>query len=146
MRKPTTSSVSVFLVLIFILAQLPGCSRTVKELRERDQTVIFLAKEPYQTVYKQITEQARQCYQIGATMGHFVVQGNTYSDVRKGVITIARIQSMTGSVRNDISANIEAVSDDLTRVTVYHDGAHRFIAENMANWVLYGSTNCGHTE
>jgi len=146
MRNPTTSSVSIFLVLILILAQFSGCSRTVKELRERDQTVIFLAKEPYQMVYKKIIEQARQCYQIGATMGHFVVQGDPYSDVRKGVVTIARTQSTTASVRNDISADIEAVSDDFTRVTVYHDGAHRFIAENMAKWVMYGSTNCGHTE
>jgi hypothetical protein len=146
MRKLTTSSVSVSLILILILAQFSGCSRTVKELRESDQTVIFAAKEPYQTVYKKIVEQARQCYQIGATAGHFVVQGDLYSDVRKGVVTIARTERITASVRNDISADIEAVSDNLTRVTVYHDGAHRFIAENMAQWVTFGSTNCKRTE
>ena len=145
MRKGTIPRVSISLVLILILIQLSGCSRTLQELRKSDQTVVFAVKEPYQMVYKKIIEQARQCYQIGGLRGHTVVQGDLDSYLRKGVVTIAMIESTTASVRNDISADIEAVSDNYTVVKVYHDGKHRFIAENMAKWVRYDSTNCGDT-
>ena len=146
MRKGTIPRISISLVLILILAQLSGCSRTIQELRKSDQTVVFAAKEPYQTVYNKIIEQARQCYQTGGFRGHTVVQGDLDSDLRKGVVTIAMIESTTASVRNDIIADIKAASDDYTVVTVYYDGKHRFIAENMAKWVRHDSTNCGDTE
>ncbi len=146
MRKYTIPSILLSFVLVLILTQVTGCSRTLKELRENDQTVVFEAREPYQIVYQKIIEQARQCYQTGMTRGRLVVQGNLNPDLRKGAVTIAMIERMTGRVRNDISADIEASSDLLTRVTVYHDGTHRFMAENMAKWVVYGSTKCEKTD
>jgi hypothetical protein len=135
--------IRTLMAIAILLAPLEGCSRTLQELRATGEVVQFETNEPYQSVYRKIIDQARECYQFGLSTAHLAVQGDLYTDMKSGTVTVVLMNRITGDIANECSAEISEIADNRTRVII-HYAKHRYMAENMRNWVKFGSTNCGH--
>jgi hypothetical protein len=122
--------------LCVLLIAVIGCApMTSKELREKyackDE---FSANDNYQSVYKKILHQMRNCYQSG-------VQGDVYPGF--GNVTVTVIEPPRTSIY--VMVDVSAIDDTTTKVTVYKarsQTAERSCSTVVREWVLENSTEC----
>lgn len=120
-----------------------GCApSTVQGLRDDPAGKIsFEVDQNYQDVYRKILTPARDCYQTGLITAQQVVQGDLFTDTRRGNVTVA----MHGGagVATYLTIDIAALSDMKTKVTAYYafQNSERN-ARAIELWVKNNSTAC----
>jgi hypothetical protein len=74
----------------------------------------------YQPVYRTILEQSRECFQGSHLFGvQEVVQGDIYSDIQRGNVSVAQHNPMFG-VNTYLAIDISALNDNATKVEAYY--------------------------
>lgn len=123
-------------VLIIIFFLLGGCAPgTAQGLRDKySGKFVFKVDENYQSVYRKIVTQARNHFQTGLITAQMVVQGDIYTDIKSGNVTIALHGGL--GVDTYMTIDINALSDNQTRVTTYYAlGTWESSAKAVEEWV-----------
>ena len=145
------SCLTKYFITILLLLSLSGCtSTTPKDVRESElglkagskQQFTFIATENYQTVYRKILIQTRDCYQIE---GHALVQGNHFHDTNSATITV--LQGGLYAATTEQVIDILAIGEQQTKVDVYYPVYPvKFRAvdygQRIKEWVLDNSKEC----
>jgi hypothetical protein len=132
---------SLFVALVF--AALTGCApETVADLRNKHAgKLTFEIEKNYQPVYRSIIERARSCFEGAAIAAQEIVQGDLYTDLRSGNVSVA-MQSI-GGVNNYLTIDITALSDNSTKVETYYAYSGQLrTAQVIEKWVRDGSNEC----
>jgi len=135
---------------IFLLAAaalLAGCvPSTIQGLRDAPAgSFIFEADENYQAVYRKIVTPARNCWQQGASLltAQIEVQAEIYSDIRQANIAIIMHGAPPFESMVFMSADLQAISDNKTRITTYYaQTGLEPRARAVELWVKQNSTEC----
>jgi len=130
-------------VIGLIFLWLSACApSTIQGLRENYAgKVSFEVDENYKSVYRKVLTPARDCWQGGLITAQMVVQGDLYTDTRRGNVTVA----LHGGAGVDTYFTIDmmALSDIKTRVTVYHAFRNQERAARAVElWVKDNATVC----
>lgn len=130
-------------VAAILLVMLAGCApATVQGLREQHAgKLVFEVEENYQSVYRKVITPARNCWQAGLITAQMVVQGEMYTDIRQGNVTVA----LHGGFGIDtyLTIDVAALSDSKTRVTTYYAFENSTgSAKAVEFWVKQNSTEC----
>lgn len=144
MSFPYRTSKHVTLIFVVAISAITsGCApATVKGLRENHAgTIVFDADQNYQAVYRTVLESARRCHQTGLITAQMVVDGDLYTDIEEGTVSVALHGGF--GVDTHLAIDIKAVDKLRTSVTVYHAlGTWRKAASTVQEWVLDGSSEC----
>jgi len=130
-------------LMFFVLVLIAGCvPSTVQLLRENPSgKSTFVADEGYQQVYRKVVTKARNCFQTGMITAQMVVQGDLYTDIRTGHVSIALHGGL--GVSTYANVDIEAISDNETRVTTYYGfPTWSRIVPTVEDWVKLNSDQC----
>lgn len=125
------------------LIMLSGCApATVQGLREQHAGhLTFEVGENYQSVYRKIITPAKNCWQTGLITAQMVVQGDLYTDIRQGNVTVALHGGF--GVDTYLTVDVVALSDSKTRITVYYVFENQNKqAKTIERWVKQNSTDC----
>jgi len=108
--------------LVLSLCFVAGCApSTVQGLREKHHgRVVFEVQENYQPVYRKIVANARDRFQAGLITAQMIVQGDLYTDIQSGNVTVALHGGWPVGVDTYMTIDIEALSENQTRVTTYY--------------------------
>ena len=135
---------AVLLGGIFLLS-LSGCvSSTAGSVRKMgpEYQFSFIAQENYQSVYRKILEQMRECYSGQIMSTRSTVQGDIFLDTKSGTIMGSTHNNISGGVHQVI--DITALNEQKTSVVAYYS---RGTVENrglaLKEWVLENSKECG---
>ena len=133
------------MALAISVVSLPGCAPStaqgVRQETSPGRATSFVAPEGYQAVYRKVITNARNCYQTGAITAQQVVQGDIYSDIRSGSVTVA----MHGGLGVDTYQvyDIAALDDRRTKVTGYFSvGPADQYGRQLWGWVMQGTSEC----
>ena len=130
-------------------ALLSGCApSTIQGLRDSPAGVLmFEVNENYQSVYRKIITPARDCWQQGASLltAQTDVQGELYSDIRKGNVTVT-MRGPAGA-HTFLTIDVAALLDSKTKITTYYALRGSLPrAQAVELWVKQNSTECSVTE
>ena len=131
------------LLLVFILVLSIGCApATIQGLRDNPAgKLIFEVDQNYQKVYRIILNKARNQWQAGMITAQRVVQGDLYTDIESGNITVA-LHWVFG-IDTYLTIDIKALPDTRTKVSTYYSlSTWKSGAELVEQWVKNGSTEC----
>lgn len=109
------------LALFLSAAVLAGCAPISPQAlrQEAGGRVEFVAQVSYQEAYRRAISQMRRCYQGGGVIvAPTVVQGDLYTDIQRGEISIA-IMGIAGAM-NTVVVDIDAAGDSSSKVTTYY--------------------------
>jgi len=115
-------------IVIIILLILTGCSLTPINLNE-PAVIEFTIEEGYQSAYRNILEQSRECYtshMIPFISINVTIDGDLYTDIQEGHIRIATDFGLWNII------NVKAISDKQTRVAIYAHNPSRTKNRNNA--------------
>lgn len=129
-------------LLAIALFSLAGCApNTVKGVKDSAAgTVKFHTAQNYQKTYKTILDQARECYSGALLLGGTRVDGDLFSELRRGEVAVAA-EGLAGQ-NVYLVAEVSAAGDGAD-VTIWHAmSTHRGAAQAMREWVEVGSTAC----
>lgn len=130
-------------VLVILAVFFLGCApATVQKLRENPTgQSSFETNENYQSVYRKIVTNARRCYQGGMITAQMVVQGDLYTDIKKGNVSIALHGGL--GISTYANVDIEAITEDKTKVIIYYGmGSWEGITRVVEAWIKQGSDKC----
>lgn len=131
------------ILLMAAAIQLSSCApRTVEAVRANYAAKYeYDVAENYQYVYKRVLEKAKKCHERGRIGAQTFVEGNLYSEMKSGDITV----SVRGGFGVDIylSINVRGLDDHNSRVQVYSGlAAANKGARAVRGWVFDNSDEC----
>jgi hypothetical protein len=101
----------------------------------------FKASEPYQAVYRTVLHQARECFATGMITAQMVVDGDLYTDIKSGNVSVA-LHGGAG-VDTYLVIDIKESTSTSSSVTVYNSlSTWERPARAVESWVLHGATEC----
>ena len=129
----------MFVVLFLLTACAPS---TVKALKDDPSgRISFDVPLNYQGVYRTVLERAQTCYTSGLITAYTTAQGNLYSDIKEGDVSIETHGGLGISVYAAI--NIKSVSENETRVTTFYaSSTWKNTPDIVANWIKNNSNEC----
>ena len=132
-----------FVIGLVLLVAGAGCApATIQGLRDNHGgRYEFIANENYQSVYRKVLYQARNCHQAGGIGAQWVVQGDLFHDLKSGNVTFALHGVL--SVSTILTVDVSALDDKTTNVIVYYVySTWGSAARAVREWVLENSTEC----
>ena len=131
--------IALFLACLQTAACAPTTMQDVREKHSGEYT--FAVHEPYQKVYRTILYQARKCFATGMITAQMVVDGDLFTDLKTGNVSVA-LHGGAG-VNTFLVIDIKESTDMSTAVTVYNSvGTWEKPAKAVEEWVIDGSTEC----
>ncbi|MTI13112.1 hypothetical protein [Sansalvadorimonas verongulae] len=108
------------LYLLLIPVLLAGCAPATHQALTRDYASKqeIRVDENYQSVYRRLQRNVRQCWETGLITAQMRVQSDLYSDIKEGNINVA-VVGFAG-VDTHLGIDIKGYSDGSTRVTSYN--------------------------
>lgn len=125
-------------IVVLFLCFVAGCAHsTAQGLREKHHgKIIFEVQENYQPVYRKIVTHARERFQGGLITAQMIVQGDLYTDIQSGNVTVALHSGWPVGVDTYMTIDIEALSENQTGITTYYAfGTWRKHAKLVEEWV-----------
>ena len=108
------------LMLVAVVLLVAGCAPSTHQALTHDYSdrQQYTVNENYQSVYRRMQNNARQCYETGLITAQMQVRSDLYTDIREGIISVV----LSGALGVDtyLGIEIKALSDDKTRITVYN--------------------------
>ena len=131
-----------FAMAIALTAVLAGCApATMQELRRKPGgEAKFQSPENYQLVYRTILNNARRCYQTGLVTAQMIVQGDLYTDIKTGEVTVALHGGL--GVSTYLGIDIRAIGDEMTEVKIFSSSSNLAAARAVRAWVDKKSEGC----
>lgn len=137
-----------FCIFIFLFLLLFGCAPATFEGLKEDRNVgryQFESQKNYQEVFRIVVNKMRECTQSAALFGGgTTVQGDLYTDIKKGEITLVNLTAFGSNVPMGIS--ITSIDDTKTAVDIYYYFASmpawKRSAEIVEEWVEKGYQKC----
>lgn len=131
----------IFAVLVALVGCTPATQEGVRALSP-DRSVVFVANDNYQAVYRRILEQERKCYQVGMATGQLIAQGDIYTDIKSGAISLTSYSGLGVNIIQliDVSFINENTTKIIARYPVGNIDDHVKI---LRAWVVDGDTGCG---
>lgn len=131
---------TVALALICLLtACAPATMQGVREKHSGEYS--FTANESYQAVYRTVLHQARDCFATGMITAQVIVDGDLYTDIKSGNISVA-LHGGAG-VDTYLVIDIKESTPTSSKVTVYNSlSTWERSARAVEGWILHGSTEC----
>lgn len=131
------------LLSLAVLATTGCAPATLQELRSRAEPpdAEFTTNQPYQAVYRTISEMSRKCFQGGLFTGQMVVQSDLYTDIKTGQVSVALHGGF--GVDTYLGTDIAALSEQTTGVKVYAGiRTWKFKVPQVQRWVETGDRSC----
>ncbi len=128
---------------LIIISLLWGCTTTPRQQKSRPSGILdFSIEENYETVFRRITQQAKQCYEA---MGR-EVEANLLREEEKAEVTIATVYRQITHIL--LRAEIKAITPEKTQINTYYSysppGAWRDGAYTLQRWAASEEPYCPH--
>lgn len=143
LQRRTTGDAMARVIMALAVALLAGCApATVGALRTQSAgKQVFEVDTNYQAVYRTIIERARSCFQAGMITAQMMVQGDLYTDIRSGTISVALHGGL--GVDTYLAIDVSAIGENRARVETYYAmNVHETNARAVEEWVRTGSAEC----
>lgn len=130
-------------IVLILLVVINGCApATSQRLRENHAGKYeFTANENYQSVYRKVLYQSRECHSIVIIAAPMIVQGDLFQDLKSGNVTVA-LHTAYG-VDTHLTVDVSALDDKTTNIVVYNAfSTWNSAAKAVREWILYNSTEC----
>lgn len=128
-------------VLVAAVALTACGPATMQELRASPNLKArFEVPTNYQAAYRTVLDNSRRCWQGAITTAQMVVQGDLYTDIRSGHISVA-LHGGFGVVTY-AGIDLKATGDAQTDVQVYAAQSNWDTSKMVKAWLENGSTSC----
>lgn len=130
----------LFVALVTLTSCAPSTAAGVRALGETRQFT-FTAPQNYQAVYRKVLDQSRTCWQGGLITAQMMVNGDLYTDIKSGTITVA----LSGGLGVDVYQviDISLVNENESLIKAYFPrGQVANYGKMLKQWVLDNSTSC----
>jgi outer membrane biogenesis lipoprotein LolB len=101
--------------IIALCAALAGCAGGAG-VGETDRTQSTVVQRPYQEVYRDARQYAKECFQAGLITAEMKVDADLFTDIKRGEIRIYLMGAL--GKQDQFEVDIEAQSKDGAKLTV----------------------------